>query len=67
MTVIVEDVLDSSLRKLGYSELREGQRKAFEAYVSTKDVFFALQRYQAKKHTTTSIAECKRGVGRQHP
>lgn len=82
MTVIVEDVLDSSLRKLGYSELREGQRNVFEAYISRKDVFFALQRYQAKiapfvfsavgvenaeKHTTTSIAECKRGVGRQHP
>lgn len=82
MTVIVEDVSDSSLRKLGYNELREGQRKVFEACISRKDVLFALQRYQAKiasfvfsavrvenaeKHTTTSIAECKKGVGRQHP
>ena len=36
----VEDVLSFGLRKLGYSELRESQRKVIEAYVSGKDVFF---------------------------
>ena len=36
----VEEVLDFGLRKLGYSELREGQRKVVKAYISGKDVFF---------------------------
>ena len=36
----MEEVLDFALRKLGYSELRAGQRKVVEAYISGKDVFF---------------------------
>jgi len=36
----VEDVLSFGLRKLGYSELRESQRKVVESYVSGKDIFF---------------------------
>ena len=36
----VEDALDFGLRKLGYSQLREGQRKVVEAYLSGRDVFF---------------------------
>ena len=38
----VEDVLSFGLRKLGYSELRESQRKVVESYVSEKDVFFSF-------------------------
>jgi len=36
----VEDALDFGLRKLGYSQLRVGQRKVVQAYLSGRDVFF---------------------------
>jgi len=36
----VEDALDFGLRKLEYSQLREGQRKVVEAYLSGRDVVF---------------------------
>ena len=36
----VEDALDFGLRKLGNSQLREGQRKVVEAYLSGRDLFF---------------------------
>ena len=38
----VGDALDFGLQKLGYSQLREGQRKVVEAYLSGRDVFFFL-------------------------
>ena len=36
----VRDALDFGHRKLGCSQLREGQRKVVKAYLSGRDVFF---------------------------
>jgi len=36
----MEGVLNFGLQKLGYSKLRDGQRRVVEAYLTGKDVFF---------------------------
>ena len=39
----MEAVLNFGLQKLGYSKLRDGQKRVLEAYITGKDVFFALR------------------------
>ena len=36
----MEGVLNFGLQKLGYSKLRDGQRRVVEAYLTEKDVYF---------------------------
>jgi len=47
----VQEAIDTGLRKLGFKEIRENQRKVVEGYVSGRDVLMVAPTGSGKSHT----------------
>jgi len=47
----VQEVIDTGLRKLGFKEIRENQRKVVEGYVSGRDVLMVAPAGSGKSLT----------------
>ena len=47
----MQEAIDTGLRKLGFKEIRENQRKVVEGYVSGRDVLMVASTGSGKSHT----------------